>query len=321
MRSPFLLELSRDMRLRGYALRTEKTYIHWVRRYIYFIDRRHPSEAGASDVRDFLTYLAADRQVSINTQKVALNALVYLYHKFLNRELGELGFTLASKQRSLPTVLTPGEVRRILAQLEGRNRLIIDILYGSGLRVNECLRLRVQDLDLERRCITVRDGKGRKDRQTLLGGSVLSAIQHQIDKALVMQARDNLNNLGPSIPPALARKYPNAYRTAGWAYLFPASGVGTHPYSGILCRHHLHDSVVRKFLAIAVRQAGLLSKKINTHTFRHSFATHLLQSGTDIRTVQELLGHNDLSTTQIYTHVLGRHYAGTVSPLDQLGRP
>lgn len=318
MASPFMTELRRDMRLRGYALRTEKTYLHWIRRYIFFIGRRHPATAGAPEVKEFLTFLAVDRKVAINTQKVALNALVYLYHKFLALELGDLGFTLASKQRHLPTVLTVDEVRRLLGELSGRNRLIIDLLYGSGLRVNECLRLRIQDIDTARLCITVRDGKGRKDRQTLLATNTLPVLESQKKSALAVLARDNRHGTGPSIPVALARKYPSAYQQPGWAYLFPASNLSTSPDDNRICRHHLHDSVVRKFLAIAVRKADLTSKKISTHTFRHSFATHLLQSGTDIRTVQELLGHNDLSTTQIYTHVLGKHYAGTSSPLDRL---
>lgn len=217
MPSPFLQELVRDMRLRGYALRTQKTYLHWIRRYIYFIDRRHPTDAGADDVRAFLTFLAADRKVAINTQKVALNALVYLYHKFLDQEIGELGFTLATKQRQLPTVMSLNEVRSILNQLTGRNRLIIKVLYGSGLRINECLRLRVQDVDFDRLSITVRDGKGRKDRQTILAGGSVESLQRQIDQALLLQSQDNSLGVGPSLPTALARKYPNAYRTAGWA--------------------------------------------------------------------------------------------------------
>jgi len=279
----------------------------------------HPAEAGADDVRAFLTHLAADRKVAVNTQKIALNSLVYLYSKFLGIELGDLNFTLATKQRSLPTVLSVDEVRRVLSKLEGRNRLIIQLLYGSGLRVNECLRLRVQDIDLDLMSITVHDGKGRKDRTTLLSGSVVEPLKTLIDKAILIQVRDNERGLGPSLPTALAKKYPNAYRMAGWAYLFPSTGYSPNPFDGSVCRHHLHDSVVRKFLAIAVRLAGLDRKKVSSHTFRHSFATHLLQNGADIRTVQELLGHNDISTTQIYTHVLGRHYAGTASPLDRLG--
>lgn len=192
MPSPFLQELVRDMRLSGYSLRTQKTYLHWIRRYIYFIDRRHPADAGADDVRAFLTYLAAERKVAINTQKVALNALVYLYHKSLNKELGELGFTLATKQRRLPTVMSLNEVRSVLKQLTGRNRLIIEILYGSGLRVIECLRLRVQDIDFDRLSVTVRDGKGRKDRQTILAGGSVESLQWQLDKALLLQSQDNL---------------------------------------------------------------------------------------------------------------------------------
>lgn len=319
MRSPFLEEVRRDMRLRGYAIKTEKTYLHWILRYIYFIDRRHPADAGATEVRAFLTHLAADRKVAVNTQKIALNSVVYLYHKFLDIDLGELDFTLASKQRQLPIVLSLDEVRRVLSRLEGRNRLIIQLLYGSGLRVNECLRLRVKDIDFDLMSVTVHDGKGRKDRTTLLSGSVTAPLKLQIEKAVNIQIKDNANGLGPSLPTALARKYPNAYRMAGWAYLFPSTNYSANPFDGTLCRHHLHDSVVRKFLSIAVRQAGLDRKKVSSHTFRHSFATHLLQNGADIRTVQELLGHNDLSTTQIYTHVLGQHFAGTASPLDRLG--
>jgi integron integrase len=319
MRSPFLEEVRRDMRLRGYAVKTEKTYLHWILRYIYFIERRHPAEAGPDDVRAFLTHLAADRRVAINTQKIALNSSVYLYSKFLNIHLGDLNFTLATKQRNLPTVLTVEEVRRILSKLMGRNRIIIQMLYGSGLRINECLRLRVKDIDFNLMSVTVHDGKGRKDRTTILSASVVEPLKALIDKAILVQTRDNERGLGPSLPTALAKKFPNAYRMAGWAYLFPSTGYSPNPFDGSVCRHHLHDSVVRKFLAIAARQAGLDRKHVSSHTFRHSFATHLLQNGADIRTVQELLGHNDLSTTQIYTHVLGRHYAGTASPLDRLG--
>jgi integron integrase len=319
MRSPFLDEIRRDMRLRGYAIKTEKTYLHWILRYIYFINRRHPAEASATEVRAFLTHLAADRKVSINTQKVALNSVVYLYNKFLTIDLGDLNFTPATKQRSLPTVLSVDEVKRILSHLKGRNKLIIQLLYGSGLRVNECLRLRVKDIDFSLMTITVHDGKGRKDRTTILSSSLVDQIKKQIDLAIEVQKGDNLRGLGPSLPTALSKKYPNAYKMQGWAFLFPSTGYSPNPYDGTLCRHHVHDSIVRKFLAVAVRDAGLVRKKISAHTFRHSFATHLLMNGADIRTVQELLGHNDLSTTQIYTHVLGRHFAGTASPLDRIG--
>jgi integron integrase len=319
MPSPFLESLRDDMRLRGYSIKTEKSYLEWIRRYIYFIGKKHPESAGAGEVKAFLTHLAVDRKVAVNTQKVALNAVVFLYHKHLNRELGDLGFTLATKQRYLPCVLSMTEVASILAKLEGRNKLIIELLYGSGLRVNECLRLRVQDVDIDRLALTVRDGKGRKDRQTLLAAGLRSPVQTAISEAIELQRKDNEKGVGPSLPTALARKYPNAWRHHAWAYLFPASALCANPFDGTLCRHHLHDSVVRKFLQKAIRDTGVTHKKIGTHTFRHSFATHLLAGGTDIRTVQELLGHNDVSTTQIYTHVVGRHYAGTASPLDRLG--
>lgn len=318
MASPFIESIRADMRLRGYSIKTEKSYLEWIRQYIYFINKQHPGEAGGQEVKEFLTYLAVKKHVAVNTQKVALNALAYLYTKFLNKELGDLGFKLAIKQRHLPSVLSIDEVKRILSQLEGRNRLIVELLYGSGLRVNECLRLRVQDVDLYRMALTIHDGKGRKDRQTLLASSLKDQLLRTIRSAIAVQTKDNLNGVGSSLPTALAKKYPNAYRTPAWAFLFPSSGLCAHPYDGTLCRHHLHDSMVRKFLKIAVHNAEIQTKRVGTHTFRHSFATHLLAVGADIRTVQELLGHNDVSTTQIYTHVLGKHYAGTVSPLDKL---
>lgn len=318
MASPFIESVRADMRLRGYSFRTEKSYLEWIKQYIYFINKRHPADAGGQEVKEFLTYLAVTRNVAVNTQKVALNALAYLYMKFLNKELGDLGFKLATKQRHLPQVLTMEEVGEILFQLEGRNRLIIALLYGSGLRVSECLRLRVQDVDLNHMALTIRDGKGRKDRQTLLAAGLKDPLKEMIQRAIRIQEEDNLKGVGPSLPTALAKKYPNAFRMPAWAFLFPSTVLCAHPYDGTLCRHHLHDSVVRKFLATAVRLAGVNTKRVSTHTFRHSFATHLLTGGTDIRTVQELLGHNDVSTTQIYTHVIGKHYAGTLSPLDKL---
>lgn len=318
MASPFIECLRAEMRLRGYSLRTEKTYLHWVKRFIYYIGMRHPSSAGADEVRAFLTYLANDLHVAINTQKVALNALVFMYHKALGQDLGEMGFKLATKQRHIPTVLDVAEVRAILDQLEGRNRLIIGLLYGSGLRVNECLGLRVQDINLRQRTLTVRNGKGNKDRQTLLATGLHDALTDQIVLAIARQASDNKKGVGCSMPTALAKKYPSAFLSPAWAFLFPSASLCAHPYDGTLCRHHLHDSNVRRFLKPAVERAGVTTKRVGSHTFRHSFATHLLASGTDIRVIQELLGHNDVSTTQIYTHVLGTHYSGAVSPLDRM---
>lgn len=318
MRSPFLTDISRHMRARGYSLRTEQTYLHWIRRYIYFIERKHPNQHGAAEVERFLSMLANDRHVSVNTQRIALNALSYLYNQFLQQPLGKIDFAPASRPRRLPTVLSKGEVAAILAQLEGRNKLIIQLLYGSGLRISECLRLRVKDIDFSQQSLLIRDSKGNKDRQTLLPASAIGSLRKATRDAIAQQQSDNQRDVGPSMPEALSRKYPNAHREPGWAYVFPSSGLCAHPITGVLCRHHLHESVVRRFLQVAVRKVGSIHKRVNTHCFRHSFATHLLAGGSDIRTVQELLGHSDIKTTQIYTHVLGNHYAGSRSPLDQL---
>ena len=315
---PFLETLRRDIRLRGYSMRTEKTYLYWIRQFIYFTKKRHPCDVGAVEVKAFLTYLAVERCVAINTQKVVLNALVFLYHKFLQVQLGDLGFTLATKQRVLPIVLNREEVNKIIGCLKGRNKLIVALLYGSGLRISECLRLRVQDVGIHRLCITIRDGKGNKDRQTLLSPRVVGELEAAIKSTLTLLVQDNLQGVGPSLPFALGKKYPNAFRSPKWAFIFPSTGVCRHPVTDVVCCHHLHSSVIRKALNEAVKAAGITNKTVNCHTFRHSFATHLLEAGTDIRTVQELLGHNDVKTTQIYTHVLGKHYAGTKSPLDRL---
>ncbi len=318
MASAFLNAVRADMRLRGYSYQTEKTYVHWIRRYIRYIGKRHPSTAGSEEVKAYLTMLATDFHVSVNTQKVVLNALVFLYHKHLNQPLGTLGFTLATKQRTLPIVLSKTEVTAILNAMDEKYRLLIELMYGSGLRVSEVLRLRVKDIDFDRMSLTIVDSKGRKDRQTLLSAHLVPDLEGRIEAAKAIQAKDNVKEVGPSLPAALSRKYPNAYRQAAWAFIFPSVGLCHHPVTKQLCRHHLHQSVIRKALKRATLQADMTHKRINCHTFRHSFATHLLEAGTDIRTVQELMGHNDVKTTQIYTHVLGQHYAGTSSPLDSL---
>jgi integron integrase len=318
MASQFIEMVRRDIRLRGYSMRTEKTYIHWIKRYIYFIDKKHPNDFGANEVTAFLSHLANDRHVAVNTQKVALNAVVFLYHKVLKKQLGDLGFSLATKQRTLPIVISPNEVGLIINSMPDPYKLVVQLMYGSGLRVSECLRLRVQDVDFYRKALAIRNSKGNKDRQTLLSNSAIPALQDQVAKAIAVQDADNTRDLGSSMPVALARKYPSAFKTSGWAFIFPSRGYCAHPVTGEMCRHHLHQSVIRKKLKQIVTQVGLTNKRINCHTFRHSFATHMLQAGSDIRTVQELLGHNDVKTTQIYTHVLGQHYAGAVSPLDRL---
>lgn len=318
MASKLLQDLRDGMRARGYALATEKTYLLWIRRFIYFTGNQHPADVDTDRITAYLTHLAVERHVSVNTQKTALNALVYLFSRHLSREIGDLGFKLARKQRHLPSVLHPEEVRSIIGRLSGRNKLIIQLLYGSGLRISECLRLRVQDVDLTRFALTIHDGKGRKDQKTLLSPKLHDQLTRQIAEARQLQKQDNAKGVGSSMPVALSRKYPDGFRSPGWAYLFPSRTLCAHPITGEICRHHLHHTVVRRFLKVAVAEAGIDYKRVTTHTFRHSFATQLLAGGTDLRSVQELLGHNDVSTTQIYTHVLGRHYAGTASPLDHL---
>lgn len=316
-KSQFIESIRRTMRLQGYSIRTEKTYLVWIYSYIKFHNKRHPKNMGPDDVIAYLEYLASSRNVSTNTQKVALNALGYLYNKYLNQPLGKLGFRHAVKPRCLPTVLSIDETVAILDQLSGVHCLIVQLMYASGLRVSECLRLRVQDLNFHKSSLTVRNGKGGKDRVTLFSEKLQPLVREQMRIALAIQDEDKIDGIGPSIPDALGRKYPSAYKTAGWMFLFPSRGLSRHPLNNKWCRHHLHTSVVRKALKRAVAGSGVV-KRVTCHTFRHSFATHLLEAGTDIRTVQELLGHSDVSTTQIYTHVIGKHFSGTISPFDKI---
>lgn len=316
-KSPFLESIRRTMRLRGYSIRTEKSYLYWIRYYIRFHKRRHPIEMGKVEIIQFLDHLASDRHVTANTQRVALNALMFLYSKILERPIQNMNFRQASKPRYLPTVLTPRETLLILQELDGVHRLIVEVMYGSGLRVSESLRLRVQDVDFEKNSLIVRDGKGSKDRVTILSQSLKPLLQKQIEKSLQIQTIDNKDAIGPSMPIALSRKYPTAYRSPNWMFIFPSVGLCRHPITNQWCRHHLHTSVIRKAVKRAT-QVSEIRKRVTCHTFRHSFATHLLEAGTDIRTVQELLGHTDVKTTQIYTHIIGQHYAGTSSPLDRI---
>ena len=317
-KSRFINEVRQNIRMRGYSLRTEKTYGYWMADYIRYHHFKHPTQLNATHVVAYLSYLANHRDVAVNTQKTALNALVFLYDQFLKTPLGDLGFHYAKRQRRLPTVLSETEVRLILKQLKGRDRIIFSILYGSGLRITECLRLRVQDINFQMCSLTVRDGKGGKDRQTILSNSLIQPLKNLINQALHIQGQDNQHGIGPSLPHQLGKKYPNAYRQPAWMFIFPSTTICKHPITQQPCRHHLHDSVPRKALQKALKDCELNHKKISCHTFRHSFATQLLQDGRDIRTVQELLGHSDVATTQIYTHVVGQHYAGTSSPLDSI---
>lgn len=316
-KSPFIEAIRRTMRLRGYAIKTEKSYLYWIRYYIRFHKFKHPKDMGKPEVVAFLDHLASDRHVTPNTQRIALNSLAFMYVKILDQPFGHLGFINASKPRKLPVVLSVAETSSILMQLEGIHRLIVEVMYGSGLRVSEALGIRVQDLDFANNSLTIRNGKGGKDRVTLLSEKLRPEIEAQIEVALETQQKDNLNGIGPSMPDGLGRKYPTAFRSPSWMFIFPSVSICQHPVNNKLCRHHLHHTVIRKALKPAVLSANV-RKRVTCHTFRHSFATHLLQSGTDIRTVQELLGHSDIKTTQIYTHIVGQHYAGTNSPLDKI---
>lgn len=316
--SPFLSSISLDMRQKGYALKTEKTYLHWIKRFILFHRKRHPQTMGSEEVRQFLSSLANEKYIAINTQKIALNALAFLYNKFLKQPLGDIDYIPASKPRNLPIVISTSEIQRILQAMNTRNQIIFSLLYGSGLRISECLRLRIKDFDFDNDCISIHNSKGGKSRNSLLPTRLIPAIKRLIDQAIIIQQSDNTQGVGPSLPCALDRKYPSAYRQPAWMFIFPSNTLCNHPNNAKLCRHHLHDSVARKALKVAVNKAGIVNKRVTCHTFRHSFATHLLQAGCDIRTLQELLGHSDVKTTQIYTHVLGEHFAGTTSPVDGL---
>jgi len=315
---PRLLDRVREaIRLRHYSIRTEQAYLGWIRRFILFHGKRHPNKMGAVEIEAFLNHLASQQNVAASTQNQALNALVFLYRHVLDRDVGNLdGLIRAKRPYRLPVVFTRDEVHRVLAQLDGIHHLMASLLYGSGLRLMECLRLRVKDLDFQRREILVRHGKGGKDRVTMLPDSLIPALQTQLERAQITHKQDLAEGFGRVyLPNALARKYPNADQEWGWQYVFPASKRSIDPRSGVERRHHLHETVLQYAVKQAVRRTGI-AKPGSCHTFRHSFATHLLESGHDIRTVQELLGHKDVRTTMIYTHVLNRGGQGVRSPLD-----
>ncbi len=317
---PRLMDQVRDrIRRKNYSIRTEESYTAWVRRYILFHGKRHPAELGARELECFLSHLASDRNVAASTQNQALSALLFLYREVLNIDLPWLdNIQRAKKPQRLPVVLTTAEVRSVLARLDGQKWLMASLLYGTGMRLMECLRLRVKDVDFAMRQITIRSGKGDKDRVTMLPESVVAPLTGQLERVKAIHERDLAEGFGEVyLPHALERKYPQAGREWGWQYVFPASRRSTDPRSNKVRRHHVDEKVLQRAMKQAVRSAGL-SKPASCHTLRHSFATHLLQSGYDIRTVQELLGHADVSTTMIYTHVLNRGGKGVVSPMDGL---
>jgi integron integrase len=317
---PKLLEQARDaIRLRHYSIRTEESYLRWMKQFILFHNKRHPAQMGEPEVTAFLSHLAVDRKVSSSTQNQALAALLFLYKEVLKQPLDWLdNIQRAKKPERLPLVFTRQEVRSILMHLEGSKWIVGSLLYGAGLRLLECLRLRIKDIDFGYNQILVRDGKGAKDRITVLPGIVREPLQHHLVKVKALHELDLREGFGQVyLPDALARKYPNAPREWGWQYSFPAAKRSVDPRSGEIRRHHIPESVIQKSVKAAIRKAGI-AKPGSCHTFRHSFATHLLDGGYDIRTVQELLGHKDVSTTMIYTHVLNRGGQGVRSPIDAL---
>jgi integron integrase len=313
-----LLDQVREtIRRKHYSLRTEATYIDWIKRYIFFHQKRHPAEMGAPEMEQFLNYLAVKRQVAASTQNQALSALVFLYREVLHKDFEWMEkLERAKKPARLPVVLTELEVRQLMANLDGRNWLMASLLYGAGLRLMECVRLRVKDVDFQYRQITVRDGKGGKDRVTMLPESSIEPLKQHLKRVNVLHAQDiAAGYAGVYLPFALERKYRGAGRQWEWQYVFPAKNRSLDPRDGKERRHHIDEKTLQRAVKYAAR-AAKLTKPATCHTFRHSFATHLLQSGHDIRTVQELLGHKDVSTTMIYTHVLNRGGKGVRSPLD-----
>jgi len=311
-------EVRARLRLKHYSLRTERAYLGWIRRFILATGKRHPRTLGGEEVERFLSALAVQGRVSASTQNQALSALLFLYKEVLGIDLPWMeGIVRAKRPQRVPTVLSRDEVQRLLAQLDGRAWLLASLLYGTGMRLMECLRLRVKDIDFGRNEVTVRNGKGGKDRRTVLPRSLAEPLKREVERARLLHQEDLLLGYGSVwLPFALARKYPNAAREWGWQYAFPAAQRSFDPRDGSERRHHVDDAVLSRALKRARLRAGI-EKPVSAHTLRHSFATHMIEAGYDIRTVQELLGHKDVATTQIYTHVLNRGAGGVVSPLDR----
>lgn len=313
-----LLDRMRDcLRTQHYSLRTEQAYVDWARRFILFHQKRHPKDMGVPEVEAFLTYLAVERKVAASTQNQALSALLFLYREVLRQPLADVDAVRARQPERVPTVLTKDEVARVLSAMSGPTQLMAKLLYGSGLRALECLRLRVKDIDFEQRCIVVREGKGDKDRVTMLPDNLVTPLREHLARVKHLHEKDLAEGYGTvHLPNALDVKYPHANQEWGWQYVFPAKTRSVDPRSGLQQRHHVNESSLQKAVRAAARLAGITAKPVGCHTFRHSFATHLLDNKYDIRTVQELLGHKDVKTTMIYTHVLNRGGLAVRSPLD-----
>ena len=315
-----LVERLREaIRSRHYSRRTEKAYWYWIRYFVHFHGKRHPAAMGAAEVSAFLSWLATDRNVAAATQNQALSALLFLYKDVLGVQLPWLGeLVRAQRPVRLPTVLSEGEVRRLLACVPERMRLMVGLLYGAGLRQIECLSLRVKDVDFAYRQILVRDGKGARDRVMMLPARLVQPLQEHLGRVRLLHGRDVKEGFGEArLPYALARKHPRAGRSWAWQFVFPSGNRAADPEDNVMRRHHIHPDTLSRAVSLAARLAGL-EKRVSCHTLRHSFATHLLERGHDIRTVQELLGHSDVSTTMIYTHVMNKGARAVQSPLDRL---
>jgi integron integrase len=314
-----LLDQLRDaIRIKQYSPRTEKTYLHWVREYILFHNKRHPKEMGVPEINQFITHLVVERKASASTQNQAISAILFLYRYILNIDLDQsaLGFIRPKKGRRVPTVLSKDEARAIIANMNQPYKLMAQIMYGGGLRLMECLRLRVKDIDFDNHRILVFDGKGGDDRVTMLPDSIIAPLRQHLERVNTVHKKDLANGFGSVyMPYGLDQKYPSAHKQWIWQYIFPASACFTDPETGTTRRHHIHETALQKEIRNATRIAKV-DKRVTPHTFRHSFATHLLQNNYDIRTIQELLGHKDVKTTMIYTHVLQRGGLAVKSPLD-----
>ncbi|MBT8130561.1 MAG: integron integrase [Gammaproteobacteria bacterium] len=311
-------QVRNKIRYKQYSLRTEQAYTGWIRRYIFFHNKRHPAEMGASEIESFLTHLAVERKVSPATQNLALNSILFLYREVLEIDLPWLdGFSHAKRPQRLPVVLSREEVNTLLDSVDKPlHSLVLRLLYGTGMRLMECIRLRVKDLDFGRNEITIREGKGRKDRVTVLPAAVLDDLRKQLALARRWYDLDRVNHVpGVFMPDALERKYPNAGKEWAWHWVFPSSKLSTCPRTKVIRRHHMDEKAIQRSMKQAVHRVGI-AKPASPHTLRHSFATHMLENGYDIRTVQELLGHSNVKTTMIYTHVLNRGGRGVRSPLD-----
>jgi integron integrase len=318
MDSKPLLEQARDkIRAKHYSIRTEEAYLHWMKRFILFHRKRHPRDMGATEVEAFLSHLAVAGKVSASTQNQAKSALLFMYKEVLQVDLPWLGDIVSAKRPTrLPVVLTQSEVVTLLAHTSGTSGLILRMVYGTGMRIMECMRLRVKDIEFERSEIVIREGKGFKDRITMLPKSVVPALQEHLARVKLLHDQDLHDGYGEVFMPyALARKYPNAGRSWGWQYAFPSAKISKDPRSARVARHHADEKAIQRCMSQALRKANI-NKQATPHTLRHSFATHLLENAYDIRTVQELLGHQDVSTTMIYTHVLNKGGRGVRSPLD-----